>query len=82
MAAYVAVMANMHTGHQQATGAEPSNPASANCSPADGYIFADRVVIADFCFRRLTAILQILRRNSDCAEGMKDVARTDSRPAI
>jgi hypothetical protein len=82
MAANVAVMANVHAGHEQATGAEMRKAASTDGAAADGYAFPDGVVIADFRLRRLAAVLQILWCDADCTEGMKDVACADAGAAF
>ena len=57
-------------------------PPPPDRAAADGYIFADGVVVADHGLGRLAAILQILRRNADGAKGMKGIARADAGAAV
>jgi hypothetical protein len=40
------------------------------------------IVVADLKFGWLAAILQVLRRHADGAEGIKDIARADAGAAV
>src|SRR5208282_515458 len=81
MAAHLAVVADMHTSHEQAVGADPRDAAAAYRAAADGHALADSVVVAEDGFSGFTAILQILWRHAGRAERIKNVARADSGAA-
>ena len=55
----------------------PGYAAAARGAAADGHALADRIVVADLGFGRLARVLQVLRRHTDGAERIEDVARAD-----
>src|SRR5665213_484602 len=76
------VVSDVGVGHDEAVRADRRQAASADGSAGDGDVFADGDVVADLQARRLTCVLQVLRRDAEAGEGEDAVATSERRVAV
>ncbi len=79
-AADLAIMRNMHIGHDPVVVAEAGDPDILRGAGVEAAEFTNRVAVADLQAGRLAAILLVLRHFAQRTERVDAVVATDARP--
>src|SRR5512134_788297 len=82
MAADLAVVREMHAGHDPVVVADARDARVARRPAIDGHALADRVAVADLDRRVLARVFLVLRRRADRAELIDAVVAPDARAPV
>src|SRR6266849_4231524 len=72
------IMSHMGVSHDQSMAADASDAAALRCTPIEGNVLPDYVMVADLQPRLFTFICCVLRFTADSAERKEPVVRTNS----
>src|SRR5208283_5308834 len=78
----LAVVADVHVGHDEAAIPQAGDAAAARGPARDGDRLANGVIVAQLAARGLARVLQVLRRDADRGEGEDAVAAAEGEMAV
>src|SRR5579872_1461369 len=77
MVANHAIVPDVRVGHDEDVAANLGEPSALHCSPVDGHVLADLVMVTNFQTGRLAVIGDILRRHANRTERKEGIVRTN-----